>query len=76
MLDSGTAPKEWEEAISRRITVKGYPPEFAQDWVKKMLDSGKAPTEWEEVISRSILRYGRTPGWALDWYYNNGNYKR
>ena len=67
MLESGTAPKEWEEAISRLIAETGYPPPFAKDWAKKMLESGTAPKEWEAAISRHILTYGYPTEFAQDW---------
>ena len=66
-LESGAAPKEWEEAITSIIAREGRSPDFAVDWAKKVLDSGSAPKAWEEGINSHIEVYGEPPAWARDW---------
>jgi len=59
-----------QKMINNQIAREGYPPDFAQHWVKKVLDSGEAPKEWEAKISASIMAngsFGSIPDWARDW---------
>ena len=66
-LESGAAPKAWEEAISASIMASGFPPDFAHDWAIRILESGRAPEAWELEISNFILQKGIPPAWAQEW---------
>ena len=69
-LESGKAPKAWEEAISASIMAIGFPPDFGYYWAKRILESGTAPKAWEAVIT-SHIGLGKSIGnWALVWSKN------
>ena len=66
-LESGEAPKAWEEAISSRIAETGQPPDFGYYWAKIKLESGTVPKAWEEAISSRIGLGKSIDSWAQEW---------
>ena len=72
----GNIPLVIMEAITKFIEKRGYPPDFAAVWCKRVLDEGRAPKGWIDGILKYVSVEGHSPSFASDWFYSDQNYNK